>query len=334
MRLLVVTQVIDTQDPVLGFFVEWVRALASRFDRVVVICLKRGAYDLPSNVTVYSLGKEEGNVSRFVYGRRFLHLIWSHRHEYDAVFVHMNQEYLLLYGWLWRLLRKKMYLWRNHYAGSFLTDVAALFCTNVFCTSKHSYTARYKKTIVMPVGVNTDRFRLDAHIPRTARSVLWLGRIAPSKRVEVLLDALDILQSRGVQFAATIVGSPLPEHEAYYRALKQRVATSTFSEQVTFKQGVPNAETPNLYRAHQVFVNTSPSGMLDKTIFEAAGSGCTLLASSADVALLTDTTHHFDSAPELAERLIELFQAPKPTPALAEQHSLERLGEQLVRILS
>ena len=70
----------------------------------------------------------------------------------------MNQEYVLIAGWLWKLLGKRTYLWRNHYAGSWLTDVAAVFCTKVFCTSKHSYTVKYKKTVLMPVGVDTERF--------------------------------------------------------------------------------------------------------------------------------------------------------------------------------
>jgi hypothetical protein len=48
MRLLIVTQAIDAEDPVLGFFVRWVEELAKKAEMVEVICLKEGNALLPS----------------------------------------------------------------------------------------------------------------------------------------------------------------------------------------------------------------------------------------------------------------------------------------------
>ncbi|MSU74856.1 hypothetical protein EXS57_03740, partial [Candidatus Kaiserbacteria bacterium] len=155
MKLLIVTQALDQDDVILSVYHNWVDELARHFERIEVICLKEGRHELPANVRVHSLGKERGAVMRGIYVWRFLSLAWRFRTEYNAVFVHMNQEYILIAGWLWKLLGKPIYLWRNHYAGSWFTDVAAAFCTKIFCTSKHSYTAKYKKTVLMPVGVDT-----------------------------------------------------------------------------------------------------------------------------------------------------------------------------------
>ena len=58
MRLLVFTQKLDSGDPVLGFFHTWLKELASRLESIEVICLEMGVFNLPKNVTVYSLGKE------------------------------------------------------------------------------------------------------------------------------------------------------------------------------------------------------------------------------------------------------------------------------------
>jgi hypothetical protein len=174
MKLLVVTQTVDSTDPVLGFFHGWILALAQRVESVEVICLFEGEHELPANVRVHSLGKEKEKQSPIVYATRFFALAWNLRDQYDRVFVHMNQEYLLIAGWLWALLRKPAYLWRNHYAGSWLTDCAALFCTKVFCTSKHSYTATYKKTKLMPVGVDLERFVPEVQNDmRTRSSISW-----------------------------------------------------------------------------------------------------------------------------------------------------------------
>ena len=114
MKLLIITQKVNKNDPVLGFFHRWIIEFAKYFEFVTVICLEMGEYDLPDNVKVLSLGKEERQ-SRLQY---LIQFYWYARHErknYDAVFVHMNQEYLILAGWLWRLVGKKVTMWRNHH---------------------------------------------------------------------------------------------------------------------------------------------------------------------------------------------------------------------------
>lgn len=335
MKLLIVTQVVDTEDPVLGFFVRWIEEFAKHAERIEIICLKEGKHNFPENVRVHSLGKEKGPPRlwrRAVYAFRFLSLVWRLRNEYDAVFVHMNQEYVLISGWLWKLLGKRVYMWRNHYAGSWQTDLAAFFCTKVFCTSKHSYTAKYTKTVMMPVGVDTERFHPDERIVRKPHSILFLGRMSPSKRPEMLVDALAMLAQDGVEFTASLYGSPLPRDEAYYEGLKEKVRSLSLADRITFLPGVPNSQTPDLYRAHEIFVNTSPSGMLDKTMFEAAASGCRVLAASKDFAESAGEDSYFDSSSELAKRLTSVLEetSVRPLTTLVEGNSLVSLAERLI----
>ncbi|MBU0750314.1 hypothetical protein KKH15_02235, partial [Patescibacteria group bacterium] len=64
MKLLVVTQIVDTSDPALGFFHEWLVEFAHNCSEVIVICLKRGECNLPKNVRVFSLGKEKKQFSK------------------------------------------------------------------------------------------------------------------------------------------------------------------------------------------------------------------------------------------------------------------------------
>ena len=70
MKLLIITQKVDVNDDVLGFFVEWIRKLADKAEQVSVICLFKGEYDLPDNVKIFSLEKEEG-ASKMKYLKRF-----------------------------------------------------------------------------------------------------------------------------------------------------------------------------------------------------------------------------------------------------------------------
>lgn len=315
MRLLICTQVMDKKDSALGFFQKWVASLAPHFDQIDVICLKEGEHSLPSNVRVYSLGKESAVGSHFLkrlnYVIRFYFLVWGLRKDYDTVFVHMNQEYILLGGLLWKILGKKIFMWRNHYDGSILTDVAASFCKKVFCTSKFSYTARYKKTVSMPVGVDEESAHLDEKILRKPKSILFLGRLDPSKRPDVLIDSLGILKKEGIEFTATFVGGPSKEDSEYPAQLRAQVEKLGITGVVTFVGAVPNTETYRYYRAHEIFVNCSKSGMFDKTIFKAVACGCLVLATSRDFADLAGEEFIFEenNIDELAKKLKEFLAA-------------------------
>lgn len=332
MRLLIVTQAVDLDDPVLGFFHRWIVEFAKHFSSIEVICLRAGRYKLPGNVTVHSLGKESGG-NRLLYTLRFYRYIWSLRDRYDAVFVHMNQEYILLGGLLWKGMGKSIYMWRNHYAGDVLTDIAALFCTRVFCTSKSSYTAKYRKTTLMPVGIDTETFRPVPGIIRIPRSILSLGRISPSKNIHIILQALKLLHEKGVDFTASIYGDALPRDIEYLQQQKDFVAKSGLSDIITFYPGVLNMRTPEVYSAHQIFVNASQSGMFDKTLFEAIACGCTTVAFSRDYVELVGDDYSFNGDEEslagTIRRAIDLTITEILRDRLLRDHSLDMLASQL-----
>lgn len=311
MRLLILTQIIDKKDSSLGFFHKWVELLAQRFENIEVICLKEGEHSLPSNVNVYSLGKETSLgftfLKRLRYSFRFYRYVWSLRNNYDAVFVHMNQEYILLGGILWRALGKKIFMWRNHYDGSVLTDVASFFCEKVFCTSRFSYTARYKKTVLMPVGVDETSAHMDEIITRVPRSVLFLGRLDPSKRPDMLIDALGIIAKQGITFTATFVGGPSKIDSEYPAQLRAQTEKLGIADRINFVGPVPNTETYLYYRSHDIFVNCSRSGMFDKTIFKAVACGCLVLATSLDFGDLAGKEFIFEENAESLEKKLSEF---------------------------
>jgi len=340
MKLLVITQKADKNDPVLGFFHHWVEEFSKRFDSINLICLEEGVHDLPKNVRVFSLGKETGR-SKFKYVRNFYRHIVSMRHEYDAVFIHMNQEYVLLGGIFWKLFGKSIYMWRNHHKGSEFTDISALFCTKIFCTSRYSYTAKYKKTVFMPVGVDTTLFH-DEGKKRIPRSLLFLARMAPVKKPDVLLETLGTLKSQGVDFRASLYGDPLPKDRGYYESLQSRSVELDLGDRVVFHKGVSNSETVPVYSTHEVCVNLSSSGMYDKTIFEAMSCGTLILASNENLRGLIDNRFIFSDSnvSELSQKLSALLTLSDTEKSslgmelravVEKNHSLAMLGERLVK---
>jgi glycosyltransferase involved in cell wall biosynthesis len=323
----------------LGFMHTWVKEFAKHFEKITVVCLKEGKHNLPKNVQVFSLGKEKGT-SKVTQLLRFYKYIWNYRKEYDAVYVHMNQEYVLLGGLLWHMLGKYVTMWRNHHAGSYLTDVASLFCHKIFCTSKFSYTAKYKKTVFMPVGVPTDIFRPLPEVQRKPHSILSIVRISPAKKIEQLIEALYLVHSKGIPFTATLCGKAIPMHKEYETSLHEQVKKRGLEDKVFFAQSVPYEEVPALYAKHDICVNQSPSGMYDKTIFEAML--CETLALSCNENLHGEIDELFlfkeDNESDLANKLVRLLllspkerkeKAQKLVQYAQENHSLTHLGERL-----
>lgn len=308
MRLLIITQKINRKDSTLGFFCRWIEEISKKFKKTSVICLERGEHQLSPDIKILSLGKEEGK-SRLKYIMNFYKYIWQERKNYDAVFVHMNQEYLLLGGLFWQLWSKKVFMWRNHYAGNFLTRIAGLFCKEVFYTSKFSYTAKFKNAIIMPVGVDESSLMTDTQIERIPKSILFLGRLDPAKKPEVLLKALGIVSNKGLDFSVSFVGGTSDPNSNYPEELANLAKTLKINDKIVFVGPVPNTETFRFYRSHEIFVNCSKSGMFDKTILKACASGCLVLATSKDFESLVGPEFSFpdDDYNELANKLIKLL---------------------------
>lgn len=345
MKILIVTQIIDKDDTMLGFFHTWVMEFSKHFEHITVICLKEGAHDLPENVRVLSLGKSAQGGSRLRYVANFFTYIWKYRREYDGVYVHMNQEYVLLGGWLWRLMGKRVTMWRNHHAGSLLTDLASLFCHKVFCTSKYSYTAKYKKTVFMPVGVPTEQFHPQPEVVRVPHSILSFGRISPAKRLEQLIDALSMLNKKRIQFTATVCGDTIPMHKAYEATLHEQVKNLGLEDKVFFIPGIPYERAPALYTSHEISVNQTSNGSYDKTIFEAMMCETLVLSSNENLRGEVDDMFLFkeDSVSELSARLEALLSLSVESRNVKgrelavyakENHSLYKLGIKLHEELS
>ncbi len=360
MRLLIITQKINKNDPILGFFHGWINEFSKHFDSIVGICLEKGEYDLPSNVKVLSLGKERFSenckvksekskvqsvkfLRQLKYVVRFWSYIWRERKNYDAVFVHMNQEYILLGGLFWRLMGKKTYMWRNHHAGTFLTDTAGFLCNKVFCPSRFSYTAKFKNAVLMPVGINTDLFKREENLQRGKHSILFLGRISPVKKPDLLIDVLVKLHNDGRDFTASFYGDSLPKDGIYHDSLIKKVLDAGLSEKIKFYPGIPNNETVDVYNKHEIFVNLSSSGMYDKTIFEAMACECLVLASNRNlIGLIKDRyIFHEGDFNDLKMKLVEIIGLDRKEKEydrsvfieLAKKNSLLNLAKKLSEII-
>tara|TARA_B100000745_G_scaffold292684_2_gene233830 strand:+ start:294 stop:1316 length:1023 start_codon:yes stop_codon:yes gene_type:complete len=271
MKLLIITQVVDTQHPILGFFHRWIVEFAKHVEHLHVVALQVGEYDLPKNVTVHSLGKEEG-VSKLEYVRRFYSYTWKYRNEYDSVFVHMNQIYVLLGMFIWQGLKKRVLLWYMHKSVTTSLKFAHAFVDGVASASKESFRVKSKKLHILGHGIDTELFAYKNKAESKMLKILSVGRIAPVKQIEVLIAA--VLNCGNSTLS--VVGAPITKTDKVYEeGLKKE-----FGTKVSFLGAKTQEELPFLYQGADVFVNTSNTGSIDKVVLEAMSTGTLVISTN------------------------------------------------------
>ena len=157
-----------------------IEEFAKKAEEVIVICLYKGEVNLPKNVTVYSLGKEKG-VSHFGYVINLYHYLFLIRGSYDRVFIHMNQEYILLAGLYWKIKKIPVYMWRNHPVGNILTHLAVWLSTKTFCTSTSSFVARFNNKKFNNLNKANNDSQQAAAVANAETTYKWVNNGSVSK---------------------------------------------------------------------------------------------------------------------------------------------------------
>jgi len=281
MKLLITTQIIDKNDPMLGFFHRWVEEFAKHFDRIDVICLKEGTQTLPANVQVHSLGKESGE-NRFKYTWRFYKNFWKLyiKQDVDFVFFHMGAVYNIMAApfFLIRKIKKtKFYWWKTHGHINLTGKTALLFVDNVFTAIKESFPIDTRKKVVVGHAIDTNLFKLGDRVKKED-TILFVGRLSRSKRVEQVIEIVSKLKDREFNIKAKIIGDTAEND--YEEELRSLVKKLKFEEEIEFVGGVPQESLVKEYQCSRIFINPSDNDGLDKVVLEAMASGCVPLTGN------------------------------------------------------
>jgi glycosyltransferase involved in cell wall biosynthesis len=312
MKLLILTQKVDKDDSVLGFFHRWLEEFAKKCEKVTVICLYKGRVELPSNVKVFSLGKEE-MLSRVIMLYRFFLYIIRERKNYDKVFVHMNQVYVILGGLLWRLMGKEIGLWYVHKQVTRSLRIALLLTHHVFTSAKESFGIESKKVHYVGHGIDVGNFMRPADYVRGSWArprIIHVGRITPIKHCEVLIKAAAILRdSYSVSIEVLFVGAPTNDSDnVYFETLREMVRASKLESSVRFVGSIPNYMVREYYWNTDLSANMCPNGGMDKSVLESIAAGVpAFVSNSVFVDVLgkykDDFIFEFNNPNSLAEKI-------------------------------
>ncbi len=336
MKLLIITQTVDTQDPILGFFHRWLEVFSARLDNVEVITLHEGIHHLPGNVHIHSLGKENG-ASRLKYMWRFFRYSIGARRDYDAVLVHMNPEYVLLGGWLWRLMGKRIGLWYTHKSVTWRLRIAEKFAHVIFTASKESFRLSSAKIIVTGHGIDTGFFQpVSVRHTSAELRMVSVSRIAAVKNLDIILRAAAIVgRSRPVELI--FAGAPITERDRHYQEqLKHLAKELGVKQSVRWLGPISHEATRALYQSADVFVNCSSTGSIDKAVLEAMACETPVVTSNEAFKSFIPAEFYTRNTPEaLAQAIQSLQQYPAKELRnwVVQGHNLERTIDQIVRQL-
>lgn len=343
LRLLLFNLATDADDPVLGFTTAWLNALAPHCEYIDVITMRVGRLAVAGNVRVFSVGKERGygEARRVVEFYRILFGLLLRR-RYDAGFAHMQQIFALLAAPLLKLWRVPVTLWYAHKATPRSLYWAEKVVDTIVTASPESFRLPSRKVRVIGHGIDTGRFVPAADAPDDLFTLVSVGRIAPVKRLEILIDTMHRLyfELGWGEVRLRVVGEAAPDHAAYARHLRELVTTLDIERLVTFVGPVTHEAVPQEYQQSDVMINLSQTGSVDKAVLEAMACGLPVItANEAFHALLAPWGDLLLIPPEspgkLAVSLVKLRAMPpderralgaKLRALVVEQHSLTRLA--------
>lgn len=354
LRLLMTTQVIDQDHPILGFSHTWATKIAQRIAHLHILTSYVGRHSLPPNVTLWSLGKEEGagRLQRLLRHQRIgASLILGGR--VDGIFVQQTEEHVLGLAPYALVRRLPIVLFKGHGRSlRFRLRIATLLVSKALTSAEVAFPLRTRKKLVIGQGIDTEIFQPGPEgggRGGTGFRIVSVGRLSPIKAYEVQIDAARLLVSeRGRrQFRLHIYGGwEYPGYREYLEGLRTQVAQSGLTDVVHFEGSVLFGEIPRVYQHADLVIHSSRTLSLDKTVLEAMACAIPVVAPNDPYATILgpyadDLTYPADDAAALANQMNALLsRAPAERHALGlalrgiivRDHSVEHFADKLVAL--
>lgn len=343
LRGAMITQALDAADPVLGFTVGWVNALAARVERLDVICLVQGDAELAANVSVEVLPS-----GRFARYRRVRAVLRRLRGDgaLDFVLAHMCPSYAVAATLPTKLA--PTFLWYAQSSITRMLRVADRRCDRIFSCTETSYPLPNRRLVAVGHGIDTEHFTRSNERDDAARfRVSVVGRIAPVKHIELVLAALELYRAKEpcTPITCRIIGPTCsPADEAYLEQLRRERDDRGIENTVEFEPAVRYSDIRSVYASSDLLMNTTGQRAADKVVFEAMACGCLVLTTGrAFTSLLgahatrmvwpgapPDTLAH--ALEELAALSVERRAAlgRQLREIVVAEHSLERMMDRIV----
>lgn len=285
LRLLLVNFAMDRRDPVLAWQASVARELARRSERVVALTEREGDLEAEPNLEVVVVPRAFCRLPLRPLGAKWLagaRIGAACRREgFDACFVHMNHEWVArLWPWL-RASGVPILLWYAHGSVSRRLRLSHRLADRIVTSSPEGFRIPSEKVEVIGQAIDTALFSL-REAPTRREEIVYVGRVAPRKRIELLIEVLAALGRLRPEapLRLRVVGPTLPRDRGYEASLRRRAEDLGVAGRLELAGPVDREAIPALYGHAFLHLNVSRTGSMDKTVLEALACGCPVLTSN------------------------------------------------------
>jgi len=131
---------------------------------------------------------------------------------------------------------------------------------------------------VIPNGVELDRFfPAETKEKSDVLRLLTVGRLSVTKRIEMLIDAVEILHRTACKLHFTIVGGGQLEPQ-----LRKIVAERELSDVIKITGRINSEKIPDVYRNNDIFISASMQEGMSNAMLEAMASGLPIMTTRCE----------------------------------------------------
>lgn len=161
---------------------------------------------------------------------------------------------------------------------------------------------------IIPNGIDLDKFHPVANKELSGEmKLLTVGRLSVTKRFEMLVKAVEILNKKGKNVRLTISGGG-----GLLDELKNLVEQKKLTGVINLTGRIETEKMPDVYRQHDMFVSASMQEGMSNAMLEAMASGLPIITTKCEgveeLILDNGIVVGTDSAESLAEAIIKLAE--------------------------
>jgi glycosyltransferase involved in cell wall biosynthesis len=309
------TPLLDPESPVRGFATSHIRALAKRFERVIVVA--GSAHCDPERLGVDIVAASKGAVP----GRAPLRIertlagAVSGVEGRVVVMVDDDLPCLVQARSATTAHRVPVLWWCPQVPSTKAATTAARFADGLLVASEPDVNLPGCALWTVGAGIDVAAFAPSANLPsRPPLRLLTLGRTSRRKGFSVILRAVAIARSQGSDTRLAIFGPSTTAAESLHRTeLDDLVKNTALTRVVEIHDAVAPRRVPEILHQAHVLIDAGPDDDVSLSVLEAMAAGRVVLSASARVAPMLEVSHiplHFDAGDPsgLAERIVALSE--------------------------
>jgi len=325
----------------LAFALDWINEISKNVDKLYVVSLRCGEYEVADNVEVYCINQDKKSRIQTIFSIwKVLKNIHKKDKNIGGYFVHMAHYFVPIIYPFAKYYNQKILLWYAHKSVPISLKIAGNLANKIFSISSQSMRLKTNKFEAVGHGIDTtNRFIMKDKFRDKIKNIVTVGRISKVKNVDMIVDAF--LSLKRDDLYLYIVGDALAGDDADYLSNIKRSIPKEFQDNIIFTGSISFDKLPDIYKDIDLSINISDTGSLDKTIIEPMAMGIPIITSNDSAKqIFNDLNDHgvylLDTKEDLKIKLKELvekecdFNRIKLRDEVIKNHSLDSLAKEIV----